>query len=254
MTDLEGRFIALDRGHNFRDLGGYRTGDGRQVRRGVLFRSGTMANLTEADVARLAQLGITCICDLRTNSERAAHPTSWHDPARVRVLTRDYDHSAGSLASLTRGDGAAVRKRMTSLYRRLHEEQREALAVLFENLLAGALPLLFNCAAGKDRTGVAAALILTALGVPRESVVADYVLSDHFAEPLFALLCSNPRYGLNAETPAETWLPMTRALPEYIETMLDTLAETHGSVEAYLDRELGVDDAKVARLRGLLLE
>jgi protein-tyrosine phosphatase len=254
LIDPDDRFLPLERGHNFRDLGGYRTRDGRRVRRGVIFRSGSMSDLTEADVERLSRLGIVCICDLRTTSERAKHPTSWHDASKVRMLARDYDHSEGSLASLTTGDGEAVRSRMTSLYKRLHEEQRDTYAALFDRLLASEVPLLFNCAAGKDRTGVAAALILSALGVPRETVVEDYVLSDRYSEPLFALLCRNPRYGLNADTPRETWLPMTRAYPEYIESTLDTLGQSYGSVEAYLDQELGVDRAAIDRLRDTLLE
>jgi protein-tyrosine phosphatase len=254
LIDPDDRFLPLERGHNFRDIGGYLTADGRRVRRGVMFRSGTMADLTEADVARLTRLGIVCICDLRTTSERTKHPTSWHDADKVSVLAQDYDHSEGSLASLTMGDGAAVRKRMISLYRTLHEEQRASYAALFERLVEGEVPLLFNCAAGKDRTGIAAALILTALGVPRASVIEDYALSDRFAEPLFALLCRNPRYGLNANSPRETWLPMTRAYPEYIETMLDAVAARHGSIEAYLAEELGVDRRAIKRLRDNLLE
>ncbi len=254
MIDPDDRFLPLERGHNFRDLGGYRTADGRRVRRSMIFRSGSMSDLTEADVAQLARLGIVCICDLRTTSERTKHPTSWHDASKVRMLVRDYDHSEGSLSSLAMGDGEAVRGRMTSLYRRLHEEQRETYTALFDRLLAGEVPLLFNCAAGKDRTGVAAALILSALGVPRETVVEDYVLSDRYSEPLFALLCRNPRYGLSEDTPREAWLPMTRALPEYIETMLDTLADSHGSIEAYLDTVLGVDRLAIDRLRDTLLE
>jgi protein-tyrosine phosphatase len=213
-----------------------------------------MDDLTEGDVARLDRLGIVCICDLRTTSERSKHPTSWHDATKVRMLAQDYDHSEGSLGSLTMGDAEAVRGRMTSLYRTLHEEQRSSYAALFERLVEGDVPLLFNCAAGKDRTGIAAALILTALGVPRATVIEDYALSDRYSEPLFALLCRNPRYGLNSDTPRETWLPMTRAYPEYIETMLDTLAARHGSVEAYLDEQLGVDRRAIERLRDNLLE
>jgi protein-tyrosine phosphatase len=213
-----------------------------------------MADLTTADVERLTGLGIVCICDLRTTSERTKHPTVWHDATKVRMLAQDYDHSEGSLSSLTMGDGAAVRGRMISLYRSLHEEQRASYAALFARLVEGDVPLLFNCAAGKDRTGIAAALVLTALGVPRATVIEDYVLSDRFAEPLFALLCRNPRYGLDADSPRDTWLPMTRAYPEYIETMLDALTERHGSVEAYLAEELDVDQRAIERLRDNLLE
>ncbi|MBV9565376.1 MAG: tyrosine-protein phosphatase [Bradyrhizobium sp.] len=247
-------FLPLQRGHNFRDLGGYETGDGRRVRHRLLYRSGTMADLTEADVKRLTGLGIVCICDLRTTSERTRHPTSWHDPAKVRMIAQDYDHSEGSLATLTTGDAQAVRQRMISLYRTLHEEQRAGFAELFARLVQGELPLLFNCAAGKDRTGIAAALVLSALGVPRNTVIGEYVLSDRYAEPLFDLLCRNPRYGLDANSPRESWLPMTRAYPEYIETMLDAVTERHGSIESYLAEELGIDGAAVERLRDNLLE
>jgi protein-tyrosine phosphatase len=254
VIDPHDRFLPLERGHNFRDLGGYAAADGRRVRRGVIFRSGTMSDLTEDDVEQLNRLGIVCIYDLRTTSERSKHPTNWHDASKVRMHARDYDHSEGSLKSLALGDGAAVRGRMTKLYRTLHEEQRHNFAALFERLIAGDVPLLFNCAAGKDRTGIAAALILTALGVPRATVIEDYALSDRFADPLFALLCRNPRYGLNADSPRDTWLPMTRAYPEYIETFLDTIAERHGSVEAYLAEDLGVDRQAIERLRDTLLE
>src|SRR3954451_25097252 len=106
---------------------------------------------------------------------------------------------------------------------------------------------MFNSAAGKHRTGIAAPLLLPALGVPRATVSEDYVLSDRFAEPLFALLCRNPRYGLNADSPRDTWLPMTRAYPEYIETMLDAVARRHGSIEAYLADELGIDQPAIER-------
>jgi protein-tyrosine phosphatase len=101
---------------------------------------------------------------------------------------------------------------------------------------------------------IAAALVLTALGAPRATVIEDFVLSDRFAEPLFALLCRNPRYGLDADSPRETWLPMTRAYPEYIETMLDALTERHGSIEAYLAEYLGVAPRAIDRLRDNLLE
>jgi len=76
----------------------------------------------------------------------------------------------------------------------------------------------------------------------------------HFQRKRQALLCRNPRYGLNADSPRETWLPMTRAYPEYIETMLDAVAERHGSIDSYLAEELGVDRRAIARLRDNLLE
>jgi protein-tyrosine phosphatase len=251
------RLLPLEGGRNFRDLGGYRAQDGRHVKWGLLFRSGAMHGLTAADYAYLEKRGIRVVCDFRDSRERAAQPVNWPSGAAPRLLFDDYRLDMAGMMPKGPPSGwteADARAAFTASYPRMLGQFNGQYRRMFAELLAGHAPLAFNCSAGKDRTGIAAALILTALGVPRATVIEDYALSDRYSEPLFALLCRNPRYGLNSDTPRETWLPMTRAYPEYIETMLDTLAARHGSVEAYLDEQLGVDRRAIERLRDNLLE
>ncbi|MET0369868.1 MAG: tyrosine-protein phosphatase, partial [Sphingobium sp.] len=177
MTDSIDRLLPLTGGFNLRDFGGYATADGRMVRRGMLFRSGTMSLLTEADCAHLRGLGIRSICDFRRPSERRHEPTRWHG-ADVDYYARDYSGSSGVLAEMIK-DGTAtahdMRTAMIHLYRTIHVDHAEAYHAMFARLAEGKAPMLINCSAGKDRTGTGAALILALLGVPRDTIVEDYL-------------------------------------------------------------------------------
>jgi protein-tyrosine phosphatase len=171
--------LRLESAFNLRDFGGYATADGRVVRRGMLYRSGTMALLSDADAAHLRSLGIRAICDFRRGNERTAEPTLWHG-AEVDYFCRDYSESSGLLGEmLKRTDATAedMREAMLSLYRVIPVDHAASYRAMFAQIANGRVPILINCSAGKDRTGVGAALILAALGVPRETIVADYLLT-----------------------------------------------------------------------------
>ncbi len=169
------RLLPLEGGRNFRDLGGYRTEEGRLIRPSIIFRSGTMHNLTDNDHAYLAKLGLQTVVDLRTTEERAAEPTTWPDDA-VEHLHFDYEmeNSMGDLREQflkQRAQPDDVRKAMIGMYRSIAYDHADQYRELFGRLAGGHLPLAFHCSAGKDRAGTAAALILSALDVPREIVV-----------------------------------------------------------------------------------
>jgi protein-tyrosine phosphatase len=177
----ENRQLPLAGGCNFRDLGGYATKDGRRVKWHSLYRSGAMDRLSDAHFAQLRTLGLRTICDFRSQDERTNAPTSWERLEGVRYWSRDYHHGIGDLNRLLAADTitlAGDRAVMSDIYRRLPLEQEAAYRELFAMLARGELPLLFNCSAGKDRTGLAAALVLTALGVPYDLIVEDYELSN----------------------------------------------------------------------------
>ena len=157
------RVLPLEGGRNFRDLGGYATADGGRVKWGRLYRSGSMARLTVADYDYLSKLGIRVVCDLRTTEERHAEPNKWQEIAQLSYWTRDYTMSFGELRRLMASDLATAEQAkaaMLGVYQQLPFEQAPSYRELFRRLAGGELPLAFNCSAGKDRAGTAAALTL----------------------------------------------------------------------------------------------
>jgi len=251
------RVLPLEGGRNFRDLGGYRTVDGKQVRWGVLYRSGNPANLTAADFGYLARLGIRSVCDLRTNAERKSEPNRWAQTQAIAYWTRDYAVSSANLDSLVANEYTKpeeVKASMADVYRKLPFDQAPGYREIFRQLATGDVPLAFNCTAGKDRTGVGAALILSALGVPRETVLADYALSDkvvdyrkiYSGEKLAAL-------GPMAKLPVQSLDALFASDPEYLRATFAAIEGKYGSVDVYLRRELGLDESQLEAIRRKLL-
>lgn len=259
------RVLPLDGGRNFRDLGGYTTADGRRVKWGTVYRSGTMVGFTKDDHAYLDDLDVKMLVDFRSSEERAEEPTDWAVDA-PEYWARDYSMSmnaSGLRERFSEGELSAetTRRMMREQYEDMVLQQREAYRLLFDRLAAGETPLVFNCSAGKDRTGVAAALLLTALGVPREQVVADYAMSDDIVDYSAAFLETGEAeqeddspYAFLRELPREAIMPLLASDPEYVKAALDGLVEKYGSVLAFLRAELKVTDAELAAIRSHLLE
>ena len=250
------RVVPMEGGHNFRDIGGYATQDGRRVARGLVYRSGTMSELSDADHAVLDSLGLQLVCDLRSTGERARRPSRLPDGVTFEIWARDHDMSAGDLMRIVhRPDASAdqVRGVMIDAYRHLPYEQGPSYRALFRRIAEGALPLVFHCAAGKDRTGIAAALLLDFLGVARPDVIADYSLTDRFFSRGCELVVKDPIGNKLAGVDPHIWEPMMRAEPAYLETMFATIEQRHGSTEGFLREELGLADAELDSIRARLL-
>lgn len=252
------RVLPLAGGRNFRDLGGYVTSDGKRVRWGKIYRSGSMADLTPADYQYLSTLGIKTVCDLRTNRERDVEPNRWVKDANIAYWTRDYEMSTGDLgALLTRGiTPNQARQTMAESYRNTPNEQALAYREIFQQLANGDIPLAFNCSAGKDRTGIAAALILSALGVPDETVFADYAMSEKVLGS--SNIMNDPRsvkaWGALAKLPPDVLQALTASDSAYINAAFDTIREKYGSVAGYVRDELGITDSQMSKIRSELLE
>jgi protein-tyrosine phosphatase len=257
MTDAQfDRVVAMEGGHNFRDIGGYPAADGRHVARGLIFRSGTMSELSDRDHAILDALGLKLICDLRSTAERGRRPSRLPEPARYEIWTRDHEMSAGDLVQAMRHPEATpdkVRDRMTEAYRTLAYEQAPSYRELFHRIAYGPLPLVFHCAAGKDRTGIAAALLLDLLGVDKALIFEDYALTDAFFARGCELVASDPVGDRLAGVDPAVWEPMMRADPAYLAAMFVTLEVRHGSTEAFIREELGLGDRDIAAIRERLL-
>lgn len=251
------RVIALEGGRNFRDLGGYETHDGRRVKWRTLFRSGSMAGLTPADYQRLDGFGIKQVCDFRTSVEREAEPNRWCEAANIPYWSRDYEMSFGELRqlfSLTNLSVDQMRFAMVSGYHELPFEQAPAYKALFERLTQGHIPLVFNCSAGKDRAGTGAALVLSALGVPRETVIEDYLLTNQVLD--INKMLSQRAIAQSALTKhgMEIAAAVLHTDRSYIEAAFETIEARHGGIEPYLDEVLGVAPRALIDMRDHLLE
>lgn len=257
---LRTRRVVLEGAGNFRDLGGYRTGDGRSVRWGRLFRSGTLAYLTASDCRLLASLDIRSICDLRTTGERVSEPTSWK-PESVRTMTWDYELDGGAVMGAFRVGTPTpdrVRAAILEFYVTAPEEFADRLSAIFGLLRTQEVPLIMHCTAGKDRTGVAAAVVLRALGVPPQTVIEDYARSEGSVDVRAltggAVSRGNDSWKFLAMLSPELRAPLVAAEPAYLEAMLDTLDRRYGSFQGYLSSRIGLTADALKHIRDHYLE
>jgi protein-tyrosine phosphatase len=256
--DLAGaRLIPLEGGRNFRDMGGYRTEDGRTVKWGKLYRSGSLAGLTPADWDHLVARGVRSLCDLRTTAEREYEPFAYAATPGLNYWTRDYAMSFGDLHRVMASDlatGDAAHAAMISVFRELPFEQAPSYRQVFAYLKTNDVPLIVNCSAGKDRAGTASALILSALGVPRDTVMADFELTNQLGD-LHRSMGNRPAsVSPLARQPPEVVDAILRANAAYLAAALDMIVTKHGSVEGYLCDVLDVSADDLQRLRDALLE
>ncbi|MEL6857831.1 MAG: tyrosine-protein phosphatase [Pseudomonadota bacterium] len=264
------RLLPLEGGRNFRDLGGYPTEDGQTVKWGHAFRSGVMHELTDADYDYLSGIGVKVICDFRESDERLREPTDWRAGAAEYLTFADpvEDDPAENpmFAALMSPDATAddVAQGMADGYVEIAKGEVEGYTKMFDRLAAGDIPLAFNCSAGKDRAGTAAALLLTALGVPREIIVQDYSLSDDYVDYMAEFLNDEARaeamadpdnpYAFLFQLPPEKVAPLLASHPMYIEATFDALEEDYGSVMSFIQTELDVTDAELTSIRTSLLQ
>lgn len=239
---------------NARDIGGRATADGLRVRRGMVFRSAELCTLAEEDHAVIESLGIRTVLDLRSNTERSRRPLVLAADGLVQVIFRSHQNANADFARFrSRPDLTFldVHRWMIQIYRAMATEQAPSLRLLFGLIDAGRTPILFHCAAGKDRTGVAAALLLFALGVERDEIYADFALTDQDFE-------ANRRRFEASGPPAELlqprWEPMLRVHPDYLDAFFAAVHAWPGGATGYFRDMIDLDDAGLARVRARLLE
>lgn len=248
------RVLPLQGGQNFRDLGGYRTADGRTVKWGLLFRSGSMHFLTPADYEYLESRGIRTVCDFRSTEERQKEATNWPTGKAPKVLADDYQMSSLNGMMKPATSAAAARKMLIDAYPGLLARFNGQYRRMFAELLAGRAPLAFNCSAGKDRTGVAAALLLTALGVPRQAVIEDYLLTNRYFDPQKVVRSGAQVMAGWEKMPPEVLKAYMGADRAYIEAAFRVLDTHKGGATGYLRDQMGLTQADLATLRMMYTE
>ena len=248
LVGAAGRRIALDGAHNFRDLGGYRIADGRVIRHGRLFRADGLSNLTDDDLDVIDALGIRTVIDLRSSAEldsRGRFPLERHPAAFHHLPIVDATWMETDVPTFPDTAEGAV-DFLVWAYHDMLEAGADRFAHAFSVLaMAETTPAVFHCAAGKDRTGILAALILGGLGVDDEVIAADFGLTAIGMQSMRAWLEVNApeSFALMSDRPAM----MFSCDPAAILRILADIRATHGSIGDYLS-SIGVGRAVLADL------
>jgi protein-tyrosine phosphatase len=263
------REIHLKGTSNTRDIGGYQTGDLRTVRWRQIIRSENLSRLTADDFQQLEEMGVKTVIDLRTDRERDQSPTVWqgdnppqfyHFP--IGDAHNDWFNAQRRMIRGNRFTEEQATEHMIEGYRMIAKEGPPSYRKLMDLVLDQSnWPVLIHCNAGKDRAGVATALILEALGVDRETIMKDFMLTNEIsrAEEKSVLLAKDRKKSgtgsrvVKAPSPS-AWFPIVGVQPEMLQAFYASVEEQHGSMDAFLT-ELGVNpDARRALAASLTTE
>lgn len=267
MTPL--RHIPLEGGSNLRDVGGYPTADGRRVRWNILYRSGALSRLSERDWQWLAEREISVVCDLRSDQERELAPTVWRGGDRTEHVGIVYQAELIFAPLMVANAQVNVNEMANSHYTLFPRLLGPSFRAMFAALLEGRSPLIVHCSAGQDRTGLAVGLLLGALGVSQDLILEDYQLSTGLrcveneidVRRIANLSDSNlvARFYANRmkERGGAALQPRPLVNSQGKALLLDAFAAIiaeWGSIDAYLEQEVGIDQGKIGRLRHICLE
>jgi protein-tyrosine phosphatase len=253
------RLLPLERGSNFRDIGGYPAAGGKHVRWGLIYRSGASALLTDADVRQVQGLKLSQMVDLRSSEERVLAPTRIDGVPYMAV-----GYSMGAMIKPTGGN--AEIKNGGTIYRNFPTFLAPQLRIIFGDLLANKGPIAYNCSAGQDRTGFATAMILSALGTPRDVILQDYHLSTQYRRPAnempkinLAAHPDDPAAALFAKYQSDPRGNIAQPLKEadgtpFLASAFEEIDKRWGSVDGYLEKEIGLNKIDIANLHRIYLQ
>lgn len=242
-------WVELEGCFNFRDLGGYQTTDGRSMRTGRIFRADGLQRLTTADLDRLEhEIGLGLVIDLRSSDEVREDGRGAIEE-RIRIDHMPLFPEARERGESRRSEVSEMLKDMGQLYYLMLQAAAAPIAQVVCTLADSETPAVFHCAAGKDRTGVISALLLSILGVPEETIVADYAFSRQNIDQINARLGESESYQrIMSELPEGAY----DADPAAMERFLAHVAKESGSMLGWAEGA-GIDAATQERLRERML-
>lgn len=262
MGRLNDRILLLEGVHNFRDAGGYAVAAGGKMKCAVVWRSGQHHGATDTDLEHIAALGLTSVFDLRTSRERSVHPCRRPQTFAARVFfAKDPDlrHAPHLAAAQTTRQRTAqsTRESLTRNYGGIcfRPELQAMIRDWFDELARGRGPSLVNCMAGKDRTGIAVAMLHAALGIHRDDIMADYLLTNS-AGNVKARIASGAEAirAITGQLDDAVLQVLMGVEPDYLEAAWQAVEERYGTFDAYLEQALGVDAVKRERMLAALVE
>jgi|GEM_PF-464732 protein-tyrosine phosphatase len=252
--DFDG-FIPLEGAINFRDIGGYQTEDGKHVRRGMIYRSGALGKLTESDMQTLREIGIRRVFDMRLPEEVAALPD--RIPQGAAYISTPITAGSSAIRRVVElmSNIDKLDKFMLRGYTEIMlDHEGQTFGTIYRELAkSDGLPAIIHCTAGKDRTGMAIAILLSALGVADEAITADYSLSNRYF-PIFHEQTAQQLAPLKRlDIRAEDLQPILLSDPLVMQATLDYLRSKYGTAATYLKDRAGIDAATLEVLKDKLL-
>lgn len=245
MTTVTSRHLPLAGSFNVRDLGGYTTADGRETRWRRLLRADGLHSLTQEAQAQLVAEGVTTVIDLRHDDEIQREPNVFAESSSVRYL-----HMPLFPKEASNGTTQSMPPTLGEMYVRALERSSAQIKAVFEVIADAAdEAVLFHCTAGKDRTGIVAALALGTVNVPAPTIIEDYALTDRYLAPLLQTWRDRAAESGRDLVAFERYL---YAQPENMQAMLTEIETRFGNAERYL-RSIGLTDEKLERVRERLV-
>ena len=249
------RKIVLDGTSNTRELGGYKTEDGRSLKWGVLYRSDKLSELTDADQEYLLQLGIKRVIDFRSSEEKQNEPDQLPNTLKYIEMPIEADGAIRpKVEAILKGDlNEDVGAILVETNKEFISDFSGVYKGFIESLIENQEPTLFHCTAGKDRAGFAAALVLLAVGVPEKIVIEDYMKTNKYTEETIQDYINKINLYSLGSVDAEILRPLLGVEERFIRAALDEIKQKYGSVENFIRDELKIRDESIIELKNFLL-
>ncbi len=249
------RKILLDGTSNTRELGGYKTEDGRSLKWGVLYRSDKLSELTDADQEYLLQLGIKRVIDFRSSEEKQNEPDQLPSTLKYIEMPIEADGAIRpKVEAILKGDlNEDVGAILVETNKEFISDFSGVYKGFIESLIENQEPTLFHCTAGKDRAGFAAALVLLAVGVPEKIVIEDYMKTNKYTEETIQDYINKINLYSLGSVDAEILRPLLGVEERFIRAALDEIKQKYGNVENFIRDELKIRDESIIELKNFLL-
>ena len=252
----EFRKLSMDGSYNTRELGGYKTTDGKSVKWGVLFRSDKLSDISLEDQKYLKNLGIQRIVDFRSKTEKTEDPDKIPDGVAYIEMPIEVDGAMRTkIEAILKGE---INRNVKDFLIEANEEFIKNYSHIYSKFLKDLAkeqkPTMFHCTAGKDRAGFAAAITLIAIGVSKEDAINDYMKTNEYTAERIDEMISKIELMSLYQTDGELLRPLLGVEREYLEAAFKTAENEYGSIENYIRSGLNISEKEIQQLRSFLLE